>query len=121
MRSTESVSISVLLNHPHHQETFPCLHMEKARVKEMYGLEEKGNLVFMVRRKFPVWLCVVVDMMTEPTATARQDGPLMLYSLYQIRTCMIDPIGGERAWAPGRVYNWGRTVGGPILVTYLRL
>lgn len=55
----------------------------------MYGLEEKGNLVFMVRRKFPVWLCVVVDMMTEPTATARQDGPLMLYSLYQIRTCMI--------------------------------
>lgn len=39
--------------------------MDKVRVKEMYGLEEKGNLVFMVRRKFLVWFCVMVDMMIE--------------------------------------------------------
>lgn len=31
--------------------------------------EEKGNVVCRVSRKFPVWLCVMVCMVTEPIPT----------------------------------------------------
>lgn len=67
------VSILLLLNHPHHQETFWSSFMGKASIKKMYGLERKRQLVRMVRRKFPVWLWGMVGVMAGPAAATTKE------------------------------------------------